>query len=154
MSRDGRSDAQADGVCAGTRAESEAPKKIPETDSIFAHVATARGRAAADDACLRISIDSKAKVKIGDFSRGGRSRLKTRALDHDMHHEALLVPFGVLEVSRGTTAINQLNLLFGRSRELLEDYRRGRTIDPEHCPLQRALAKFSPTADFPLTDDS
>ncbi len=34
-----------------------------------------------------------------------------------MHHEALLVPFGVLEVSRGTAPINQLNLLFGRSRE-------------------------------------
>lgn len=34
-----------------------------------------------------------------------------------MHHEALLVPFGVLEVSRGTTPIHQLHLLFGRSRE-------------------------------------
>ena len=34
-----------------------------------------------------------------------------------MHHEALLVPFGVLEVSRGTAPINQLHLLFGRSRE-------------------------------------
>ena len=34
-----------------------------------------------------------------------------------MHHDALLVPFGILEVSRGTTEIHQLNLLFGRSRE-------------------------------------
>lgn len=34
-----------------------------------------------------------------------------------MQHESLLVPFGVLEVSRGTTQINQLNLRFGRSRE-------------------------------------
>lgn len=34
-----------------------------------------------------------------------------------MHHDALLVPFGVLEVSRGSTPIHQLHLLFGRSRE-------------------------------------
>ncbi len=35
-----------------------------------------------------------------------------------MHPEALLVPFGVLEVARGgTTPIHQLHILFGRSRE-------------------------------------
>lgn len=34
-----------------------------------------------------------------------------------MRHEALLVPFGVLEVSRGNILIDQLNLVFGRSRE-------------------------------------
>jgi len=66
---------------------------------------------------LRISIDTKAKVKVGDFSRGGQSRVKTKALDHDRHPEALLVPFGVLEVARGGTEIHQLHILFGRSRE-------------------------------------
>jgi transposase len=90
---------------------------VPETDAIFAHIAAARKRAAADPTCLRISIDTKAKVKIGPFSRRGRSRLLTKAADHDMHAEALLVPFGVLEVSCGAEEIQQLNVIFGRSRE-------------------------------------
>ena len=56
-------------------------------------------------------------MKIGPFSRGGKARTKKQAADHDMHCEALLVPFGILEVSRGTDAIDQLNVIFGRSRE-------------------------------------
>ena len=46
-------------------------KKIPETNDILANVKTAHQRAATDQSILRISIDDKAKVKIGDFSRGG-----------------------------------------------------------------------------------
>lgn len=34
-----------------------------------------------------------------------------------MHPEALLVPFGILELSRGCTDIHQLHLVFGRSLE-------------------------------------
>lgn len=40
-----------------------------------------------------------------------------QAADHDMHPDALLVPFGILEVARGSTPINQLNILFGQSCE-------------------------------------
>ena len=45
---------------------------------------------------MRISIDTKAKVVVGAFSRGGqaRGREAVQALDHDMAPEALLVPFG------------------------------------------------------------
>jgi hypothetical protein len=32
---------------------------------------------------LRISMDAKATVKIGPFSRGGKSRVQTQAADHD-----------------------------------------------------------------------
>ena len=32
---------------------------------------------------LRISIDAKATIKLGNLSRGGRSRIEVRALDHD-----------------------------------------------------------------------
>ena len=53
-------------------------KKIKETDAIFANVARANRKADEDPACLRISIDSKAKVKIGAFSRGGRSRAEKK----------------------------------------------------------------------------
>lgn len=56
-------------------------------------------------------------MKIGPFSRGGRSRNRVKACDHDMHPDALLVPLGVLELTRGPTPIQQLNILFGQSRE-------------------------------------
>jgi Rhodopirellula transposase DDE domain len=48
----------------------------------------------ADDT-LRISIDAKAAVHIGPFSRRGRSRTKTKAADHDFKPEATLTPFGI-----------------------------------------------------------
>ncbi len=44
---------------------------------------------------LRISIDAKAMVDIGPFSRRGRSRTKTKAADHDFKPEATLTPFGI-----------------------------------------------------------
>ena len=63
---------------------------------------------------MRISIDSKAKVKIGNLSRGGKARtLKAQqADDHDDHWEAVLVPFGILDV-----ADSQLSIYFGQSAE-------------------------------------
>ncbi len=90
---------------------------MKETDAIFENVREARERAASDSTCLRLSLDTKAKVKIGPFSRGGRSRHRVRACDHDMHPEALLVPLGILELTRGGESIQQLNILFGQSRE-------------------------------------
>lgn len=67
-----------------------------------------------DPNCLRISIDSKAKVDIGDFSRNGKSRTRRakKALDHDMNVEKKLVPFGILEVLTGSFTI-----IFGSSYE-------------------------------------
>jgi transposase len=58
-------------------------------------------------------------VKIGPFSRSGESRgaAAVQAADHDMGAEAILVPFGILEASRGRQRIDQLWLGFGQSRE-------------------------------------
>lgn len=50
------------------------------------------------DACqdtLRISIDAKAKINIGCFSRGGYNRVEVDAADHDFKSEVELVPFGI-----------------------------------------------------------
>jgi hypothetical protein len=68
---------------------------------------------------LRISLDTKAKVKVGDFSRGGYARANEplKALDHDMAAETILVPFGILELNRGGGDIHQPWLLFGHSKE-------------------------------------
>lgn len=58
-------------------------------------------------------------MKVGDFSRGGRARgaSPVKAVDHDMSPEALLVPFGVLELNRGSREIHQPWILFGHSKE-------------------------------------
>lgn len=68
---------------------------------------------------LRISLDTKAKVKVCEFSRGGSARTAEpiRALDHDIKPDALLVPFGILELTRGTCEIHQPWIAFGHSKE-------------------------------------
>ncbi len=93
-------------------------KKIPQTDAIFQNVQAARLRTADDPDTLRISLDTKATVKIGDFSRGGQARraYAVKAVDHDMSPDATLVPFGVLELNRGHVLVHQLWLLFGHSK--------------------------------------
>ena len=58
-------------------------KKIPETHDIFDNVKAAHQRAATVQSILRISIDDKAKVKIGDFSRGGYTRCSCDVAVHD-----------------------------------------------------------------------
>ena len=52
---------------------------------------------------LRISIDTKATVHVGDYGRGGRSRglVALKALDHDMCVKDKLVPGGILEPVSG-----------------------------------------------------
>jgi transposase len=44
---------------------------------------------------LRVSIDAKATVKIGAFSRGGKSRVAVAAADHDFAPEATVTPVGI-----------------------------------------------------------
>ncbi len=56
-----------------------------------------------DTETLRISIDTKATVHVGEYSRGGRSRgvAAVKALDHDMYTKEKLVPGGILEPVTG-----------------------------------------------------
>ena len=44
---------------------------------------------------LRVSWDAKAPVKIGLFSRGGRSRVETTAWNHDLAPQTILTPFNL-----------------------------------------------------------
>ncbi len=48
-------------------------KKVPQTDAIFANVAAVQAEARGDPASLEISMDTKAKVALGDYSRGGKN---------------------------------------------------------------------------------
>ena len=49
----------------------------------------------ADASVLRISMDAKATVKVGPFARGGKSRVPTKAADHDFEPTATVTPVGI-----------------------------------------------------------
>ena len=63
---------------------------------------------------LRISVDTKAKVKIGDFSRNGKTRATEapQGLDHDYAADTTLVPLGILNLKNDCT-----DIIFGTSSE-------------------------------------
>lgn len=68
----------------------------------------------ADPATLRISMDTKATVHVGEYSRGGQSRARSavKAWDHDMRPKEKLVPGGILEPVSGKSF-----LFFGDSNK-------------------------------------
>ena len=51
--------------------------------------------AAQDETILRISMDAKATVSIGPFSRRGKTRVIVKALDHDFKPDKRLTPYGI-----------------------------------------------------------
>jgi len=53
-------------------AKTKPQKVIAETEAIFANVNDVNQAADADEHTLRLSIDAKATVKIGDYDRGGK----------------------------------------------------------------------------------
>jgi transposase len=50
---------------------------------------------------LRISIDAKATVWVGAFSRSGQSRVVVKAMDHDFRPEDKVTPFGIYLPQQG-----------------------------------------------------
>ena len=75
-------------------------KKIAETDEIFETLEKIHNEAENSDEIARLSIDCKDRIKIGNFSRGGKSRVKKKACDHDFGTEHI-TPFGILDVKSG-----------------------------------------------------
>ena len=61
---------------------------------------------------LKISIDCKATVNLGHFSRGGKARGSeaVQALDHDMAAKEKMIPFGILNLET-----DQLYVCYGIS---------------------------------------
>ena len=74
-------------------------KKIPETDAIFANIAEVKQKLQVNPSQYRLSIDTKAKFPIGDFSWQGKTRVANPepAFDHDFEPEEKLVPVGISE---------------------------------------------------------
>jgi hypothetical protein len=73
----------------------QAQKKIKETDAIFQRLSQLNPAADRADDVLRLSLDAKAAVKIGLFSRGGKSRGEKKAADHDFQPEQVWTPYGI-----------------------------------------------------------
>jgi transposase len=86
-------------------------KKIPETDAIFEQLHQLHKEADEDETILRISMDAKATVLIGLLSRGGKTRVMVKALDHDMEPDDKLTPFGIF-----LPQYDELYLYFTKSR--------------------------------------
>ena len=76
-------------------AKSKPRRKIAQTDAIFEAVHRINQEAEADAGTVRISIDTKTVVPLGNLSRGGKSRRAHQALDHDLEPEAKVTPFGI-----------------------------------------------------------
>jgi len=57
-----------------------------------------------------VSIDCKATVNIGPYSRGGMTRGANKAADHDMGCREKYTPFGIVDEDNG-----ELYLHFGSS---------------------------------------
>jgi hypothetical protein len=84
-------------------------KKLKETDAIFQQLSKIHQQAARSADTLRLSLDSKATVLIGPFSRGGKSRLGTTGADHDFKPWGRLTPFGLfLPESNGVESVLHL----------------------------------------------
>lgn len=81
---------------------------------IFNNVTAKNQQADTNPLALRISVDTKAKVKIGDFSRNGKTRANEapQGLDHDYAANATLVPLGILNLKNNST-----DIIFGTSSE-------------------------------------
>ena len=80
-------------------------KRIEQTDAIFKNIAIHRKRK--QPGILKLSIDVKDKVKVGQLSRKGYHRGKNPvdALDKDQHWEASLVPMGILEIESAKSTV-------------------------------------------------
>lgn len=91
--------------------KSRPKKKIPETDAIFDQLGKIHAEADEDETVLRISMDAKATVLIGLFSRNGKTRIIVRALDHDFEPDETLTPFGIFLLK-----YNEIYLYFTKSR--------------------------------------
>jgi transposase len=70
-----------------------APKKTNETDAIFAQLEGVRKTVQQDVTVLRFSLDAKATVLLGNYSRGGQNRMVVKAADHDFQAKQKVTPY-------------------------------------------------------------
>jgi hypothetical protein len=110
-------------------------KKIEQTDAIFENLKTTHEAYKDKDNAVRISIDTKDRVKIGGFSRGGYNRVLVKAADHDFSDE-FVTPFGILDVTK-----DEVDLSFTKSK-VTADF------------MVDAIERYWVASDYHLTKDT
>lgn len=93
-------------------------KQIPETGAIFKQVNRINRQADDDPTILRISIDAKVGIKVGEFDTGGKTRVATVGLDHDFSDCLTLTAYGIFLPKAG-----ELFLFFVQSKLTKEGLR-------------------------------
>lgn len=78
-----------------TVAKCKPVKKIKETDAIFEQIFKINEETDCCSRSLRLSIDAKARVKVGSFSRGGKNRQGESGIDHDFAPKTIMTPVGI-----------------------------------------------------------
>lgn len=69
---------------------------MPQTDAIFDRLKGVNPEADRSAGMLRLSLDAKTAVKVGGYSRKGKSRVLRKAQDHDYGAREVLTPYGIL----------------------------------------------------------
>lgn len=106
--------------------------KIPETDAIFNNLSIFHETINKTDKVLRLSLDAKDRVKIGCFSRNGKSRTNKEACDHDFG-DKYITPFGIMNLNNQTSAIFMVKSKITADCivDILEDYWNKECLDKE-----------------------
>ena len=82
-------------------------KKIKETDAIFENIKKKMDiPATPESAVIRLSMDCKATVKLGEMSRGGQTRGDPQASDHDFDVQGKYLPCGIVDEDSGALYLN------------------------------------------------
>ena len=115
-------------------AKSKPQKKIALTDAIFNELHKINKEADETEGVLRISIVTSAKVNIGEFSRRGKNRVKTKGADHDFAPSTILTPFGLFLPTTGDT------FLFFTESKVTADF----MIDCLELIWSELLRRFNP----------
>ena len=91
-----RDQTQSVGLLPDQSGQKQTPKKLATTDAIFEQLSLVNTAADTDATVMRISMDAKATVKVGDFSRGGKKRVRVKAADPDFKPTPRVTPVGIL----------------------------------------------------------
>jgi hypothetical protein len=75
---------------------------------LFEELEIVNKQAKDDQTILRLSVDAKAMVKVGEFSRGGKTRAEAEGNDHDFKPKAKVTPYGIFlpELDEINTVLN------------------------------------------------
>ncbi len=115
-------------------AKSKPKKKIPETDAIFEHLHQVNQAADEEQGVIRLSMDAKAAVRVGPFSRKGKSRQRVVGVDHDFAPDAILTLFGIFLPAHAET------FLFSTESKVTADF----MIDAVEMLWSTLTERFNP----------